>query len=231
MGGGAGRRVEVELLSTGDVHDDIEEQELARSEGTNHHATSAEADSAELHETNLGSNAAQAGGNGALATSAGLVHLGEQGVSRVRDDGSAHTSNHTRQQGSTQLGATGQLGLGLAHSGGDAVSSLALHGELGHGVGNLLHENGAETRVKTLDQTLLGKKLASAGDEAVGEGRLGHEADTGGLEGAQEDIGDELSHGGRGQVDGGLVVPGLLVTKVLGELHLEELDTTELEPT
>lgn len=231
VSGGAGRGVEVELLSASDVHDDVEEQELARSEGTNHHATGAEAHGAELHEANLGGNAAQAGGNGALTAGAGLVHLGEQGVGRVGDNGRAHSGNHTRQQGGTQLGATSQLGLGLAHSGGDAVSSLTLHGELGHSVRNLLHQDGAETRVETLDQTLLGEELASAGDQAVGEGGLGHQADTGGLEGAQEDIGDELSHGGRRQVDGGLVVPGLLVTKVLGELHLEELDTTELEPT
>ena len=57
------------------------------------------------------------------------------------------------------------------------------------------------------------------------------QSDAGGLQGAQEDISDELGHGGRCQVDGSLVVPGLLVTKVLCELNLEEFDTSELEPT
>lgn len=231
VGGGAGRGVEVELLGTGDVHDDVEEQELTSSEGTDHHATGTEAHSAQLHKANLGGNAAQTGGNGTLATGAGLVHLGEQGVSRVGDHRRAHTSNHTRQQGGAELNATGEIGLGLAHGGSDAVSSLALHGELGHGVGNLLHQDRTETRVEALDEALLGEELASTGDQAVGEGGLGHQADTGGLKGAQEDISDELSHGGRRQVDSSLVVPGLLITKVLGELYLEKLNTTELEPT
>jgi hypothetical protein len=229
--GGVGRRVEVELLSTSHLHDNVEQQELTGGQGTDHNATGSEADSAQLDEADLTGDSAESGHDGALATGTGLVHLGQQGVGRVGDDGRAHTGNHTGGQGHTELGAADQLSLGLAHGGGHAVSSLALHGELGHGVGDLLHQNGAEAGVEALDQALLGEQLGGTAHEATGEGGLGHEADTGGLQGAQEDISDELGHGGRRQVDGSLVVPGLLVTKILGELHLEELHTTELEPT
>lgn len=231
VGSLGGRGVEVELLRTSDVHDDVEQQELAGGQGADHHATGAQAHSAQLHEADFGGDAAQAGGDGAFSASTGLVHLGEQGVGGVGDDRSAHSGNHTRGQSHAELGGAGEVGLGLAHGGSHTVSSLALHGELGHGVGDLLHQDGAETRVEALDETLLSHQLAGAADQAGGEGGLGHQTDTGGLQGAKEDIGDELSHGGRGQVDRGLVVPGLLLAQVLGELHLEELHTSELEPT
>ena len=227
----SGRGVEVELLGTSQVHDQVEQQELTSGQGANHHASGAQAHSAELDKANLGGDAAQTGHDRTSATSAGLVDLGQQSVGRVGDDGSAHTGNHTGGKGHTELGATGEVSLGLAHRGSDAVSSLALHGELSHGIGDLLHQDGTEARVEASEDALLGHESASAADQARGEGGLGHQTDTGGLQRAQEDISDELSHGGRCQVDGGLVVPGLLVTQVLGELDLEELNTTELEPT
>jgi len=67
-------------------------------------------------------------------------------------------------------------------------------------------------------------------DRFVERSILGDEADAAGLVGAEEDVGDELGHGGGGEVDGRLVVPGGLVADGLGDVDLEKLDTTELEP-
>eukprot|EP00973_Karenia_brevis_P091668 12408577-Karenia_brevis.AAC.1 len=66
------RVVEVELLSTGEVHDNIEEQELASSQGTNHDATGTKTNSAQLEEANLAGNSAKAGHDRTLSTSTSL---------------------------------------------------------------------------------------------------------------------------------------------------------------
>ena len=113
---------------------------------------------------------------------------------------------------------------------GDALGRSALDGKLGHGVRDLLHADRAEAGVETAEDTLLLDEAGGAADEAAGKGRVGDEADTGGLKRAEEDVGDELGAGGGAEVDGGLVVPGALVAEDLPGLDLEELDTTELEP-
>lgn len=61
------------------------------------------------------------------------------------------------------------------------------------------------------------------GTEALGEGGVGDGADADGLEGAEEEIGDELGHGGRGEVDAGAAVPGLLLGHGVGHADLEEV--------
>ncbi len=221
----------MELLSASQVHDHVEQQELTGGQGADHDATGAQAHGAQLGEADLLGDVDQTRGDGSGSSGAGLVDLRQQGVGRVGDDGGAHSGNHTGSQRHTQLGSTDQLGLGLAHGGGHAVGGLALDGELGHGVGHLLEQDGSEAGVESLEETIGGEQLGGTIEQTTGEGGLRHEADAGGLQRAEEDIGDGLGHGGRGQVDGGLVVPGLLVTQVLGELDFEELNTSELEPT
>lgn len=98
------------------------------------------------------------------------------------------------------------------------------------GLDLLLEEHGAETRVESAD-TLVLEDLAEAADETAGELGLGDETDTGGLQGAQGDIGEELSSGRRGEVDSGAVVGGGLQAELVDPLLLEELVTTELEGT
>lgn len=66
---------------------------------------------------------------------------------------------------------------------------------------------------------------------ALGEGGVRDGLDTDGLEGAQEQVSNELSHSRGGEVDGGSVLPGLPLSELLGEVHLEELDSSELEPS
>jgi hypothetical protein len=172
------------------------------------------------------------------------------------------------------------------------------------------------TRVEALHHALGSRQLRHTVHDALGEGRLGHQPDAGGLQRAEEDVGDELGHGsgrlriharcqrgargwrqqlqrqrerarmgstchggrwaatdstllthrakppsrcvshvqsvaphavascqglaqqvcvaktpdGAHQVDGGLVVPGLLVADGVRDVDLEELDAAELEP-
>ena len=58
-----------------------------------------------------------------------------------------------------------------------------------------------------------------------------YQADARGLERAEEDVGDELGHGGGAEVDIGAVVPRTLLAHPGREVDLEELDAAELEPT
>ena len=94
----------------------------------------------------------------------------------------------------------------------------------------LLEQDGSETRVEGTD-TLVLQDLGESTNKAVGEGWVTDETDTGSLERAEGDIGEELSDGGRGEVDGSAVVGGSLVTDKVDGLLLEELVTSELEGT
>ena len=225
------RVVEVELLGTSKVHDDIEEQELTSSQGTDHNATGAKTNSAQLDEANLVGDAAQAGHDGTVTTSTSLVDLGEQGISRVGDDSGGNTGNDTGEEGDTQLGTTLQLGQLLAHGSGDGLSGGTLDSELGHGVWDLLHQDRTEARVETLDEALLLQQSGGSREKTVGEAGVGDQADTSGLKRAQEDIGDELSSSRGAKVDTSAVIPSGLLTDGLGNVDLEELHTAELEPT
>lgn len=92
----------------------------------------------------------------------------------------------------------------------------------------LLEEDGTETSVESTD-TLILEHLGEATNETVGVGGLRDETDTGGLEGAQGNVGEELGGTGRGEVDGSAVVGGSLVAKLVDALLLEQLVTAELE--
>lgn len=92
----------------------------------------------------------------------------------------------------------------------------------------LLEENGTETGVESTD-TLVLQDLAEPTDKTVGEGGLRDETDTGGFERAQSDVGKEFTKSGGSEVDGGTVVDGILITKQIDALLLEELVSTELE--
>lgn len=94
----------------------------------------------------------------------------------------------------------------------------------------LLEENGSETGVEGTD-TLVLEHLGEATNETVGVGGLGDETDTGGLERAEGNVGEELGGSRGSQVDGSSVVGGSLLAKSVDELGLEELVTTELEGT
>lgn len=94
----------------------------------------------------------------------------------------------------------------------------------------LLEQDGTETRVEGTD-TLVLQDLAESTDKTVGKGRVGNETNTGGLKRAQGDVSEELSAGGRGEVDSSAVVAGRLVADHVDGLLLEELVSSELEGT
>ena len=222
--------VEVELGCSKSTHDGVKDSELSGREGSNHDTTGDKSDSAELPETNLASNVGKTGHHGTVTSGTSLVHLGEQSVGGVRDDGGGNSSNHTRQEGDSNVDIARELIRCLAHGAVEGVGGRSLHGEFGHGVGDLLGKDGGETGVET-NESLGSGHLDESISEAGGEGGVGHGADAHGLERAEEDICDKLGSGGGSEVNGGLVVPGLFLSERLGEVDLDELDSSELEPT
>jgi hypothetical protein len=158
----------------------------------------------------------------------GLVDLGEHGIGGLRDNGGSETGHQTRAKVGNSLHTIGHVLLGELVE--DSLRDLLEDDELGHGVRDLLEQNGTETGVESTEALVL-DNLAEARNETAGVGGLGDETDTGGLERAQGDIGEELSSGGRGQVDSSSVLGSGLVAKSIDPLLLEELVTTELQGT
>jgi len=223
--------VEVELLGTGGGHDGVEDTELTGGQGTDHDATGTEPSEAQLLETNFASEVEEAGHDGASAAGGlGLVDEGQEGVSRMGDDGSGNTGDDTSGHRDGQLLTIGRVGGRATDDAVHDISGFALDGELGHSVRNLLEQDGTEAGVETADETVLLDDLGEGRDQSGGELGVRHQANAGGLEGAQEDVGDELSAGSGGEVDGGFVGPGLLFACGVSHVDLEELDTAELEP-
>ena len=94
----------------------------------------------------------------------------------------------------------------------------------------LLEEDGSESRVERADTLSLGD-LAETADEAGSELGVRDETDTGSLERAEGNVGEELGACGGSEVDGGTVVGGGLVSEERDGLLLEELVSSELEGT
>ena len=88
----------------------------------------------------------------------------------------------------------------------------------------LLEQDGTETRVEGTD-TLVLQDLGETADETVGEGGLGDETDTGGLQGAEGDVGEELGGGRGGEVDGSAVVLSILVADEVDALFGDDDDS------
>lgn len=201
--------------------------ELTGSEGANHEETSSDTGVGatetelltDLHETT----------DGALTgETLGLVDLGEHGVGGLRDDSGGETSNETGTKVDTSLSTVGQVL--LVNLLVDGLGDLLENDELGHGVGDLLEQDGSESRVEGSDALLL-EDTAETAEETASEGRLGNETDTGGLEGAESNVGHELGAGRGGEVDSSAVVSSGLVAELVDGLLLEELVTSELEGT
>ena len=73
-------------------------------------------------------------------------------------------------------------------------------------------------------------ELRETSTETLGEGRVGDGADADGFERAEEEVGNELGHGGGGEVDGSFVLPSGPFADGFGDVDLEEFDTSEFEP-
>jgi len=200
--------------------------ELTGGQSTNHEKTGAETSIAAT-DTKLLTDLDQSAGGSLTRETLGLVDLGKHGVSGLRDNGGGETSDETRSQ--VDSGLCSIRGSVLVDNGlVDCFGSLLVDNELGHGVRNLLEQDGAETTVESTDTFIL-ENLAETANKAGGEGGLGNKTDTGGFEGAQGNVGEEFGSGSRGKVDGGSVVGSSLITEQVDGLLLEELVTSELE--
>ena len=140
--------MEVEFAGAKGIHDGVEDTELSGGEGTDHDATGEKADGAKVDEASLAGNSHETGHHGALSAGSLLVDLGEEGVGGVGDDGRGNTGNDTRGEGDTDVGSRGKLRGALAHGTVDGIGGGALDGELGHGVGDLLAEDGDKAGVE-----------------------------------------------------------------------------------
>lgn len=215
------------LSSTQNSLDVSVDGELTSGDSSNHDSTS----------TNTGERATDTElltdldetGDGTLSwETLGLVDLAEHGVGWLGNNGSGNTSNETRAQVNGGLGSGG--GSGLVDALVDGLSDLLVDDELGHGVWNLLEQDGAETSVESAN-TLVLQHLGETTNETVGIGWLRDKTDTGGLERAESDIGEELGKSGGTKVDSCSVLTSSLVTKEVDGLLLEQFITSELEGT
>ena len=156
----------------------------------------------------------------------GLVDFGKHGVGGLGDQGSGETGDQARSQVDDGLGSIRSSV--LVDGAVDLLGNLFIDDELGHGVRDLLEENGAEAAVESTDSFLAGD-LAEPRDKAGREGWFGDKTNTGRFEGAEGNVGKELGGGGGGEVDGGSVVRGGLIAKEVDGLLLEEFVTSKLE--
>lgn len=84
----------------------------------------------------------------------------------------------------------------------------------------LLEQDRTESGVESTD-SLTSEHLSEASNETIGVCWVGNETDTGGLERAQGNIGEELGGGGRCQVNGSSVLLGGLISENVDGLLLE----------
>jgi len=122
----------------------------------------------------------------------GLVELGNDGVSRVRDDGTEHTSDVTSGKGDNQLFRLGAFITRL----GDNILIEGFHGllkagELHHGVGDLSAPQGHQTLVEAVHALVL-HDLGGTFPQSAGKARHGLDADLNGFHGGKGNISEEL---------------------------------------
>ena len=200
---------------------------MTSGKGTDHDETSAHSGE-ETGGAELTGHLDQSRGGSLSGSSLGLVDLGQESVGGLRDDGGGHTGDETGRQVETGLLSTSERVLGLAGSGEDLLDGNLEDGELGHGVRDLLEQDGAETGVESAGALLSEDSEETAG-KAVGEARLGDESDSGGLKRAEGNVGEELGDTGGTEVDGLSVLSSSVNADVVDGLLLPELVTTELE--
>ena len=224
-----GRIVEMELLNSHERHQAVKNQELSCCQGADHDAPWSKTSGAKLHEASLFGNVCQAGEHSTISSCTLLVDLWKEWVCRVWNDGCSHSSNEARSDGNAHLGSAAHV-LSFGRQGTvNGNLCAALNCKLCHGVGDLLEQNWNKASVPAHDP-LSGDQLLHGGKGALGKGWVRHLTNSGCFQGAQEDIRDELRASRSTKHDRCLHVPSLLITQRLGEVDLEKLIATELEP-
>jgi hypothetical protein len=117
---------------------------LTSGEGTDHDQSSTHTGE-ETTGAKLTGHLDESGGGSLSWGTLGLVDLGKQGVGGLRDNGSGHTSDQTSRQVESGLLSASQGVLGLASGSENLLNGDLEDGELGHGVWDLLEQDGTET--------------------------------------------------------------------------------------
>jgi hypothetical protein len=117
---------------------------LSGGEGTDHDETSTHTGE-ETGGAELAGHLDETRGDRLAGSALGLVDLGEEGVGGLGDDGGGHTGDETTTEVEGGGLSAGELALGLTPDLEDLLHSDLVHGELGHGVRDLLEQDGAET--------------------------------------------------------------------------------------
>ena len=163
--------------------------ELTGGQGTNHEQSGTDTTVATTQSKLLGDLDQSAGG--ALTWKAlCLVDLGKHSVGGLRDNGGSETGDQTRSQVDNSLCSI-RSGVLIDKVLEDSLDDLLKDDEFGHGVGNLLEQDWAETTVESANTFSL-EDLAETANEAGSKGRFGDETDTGGFERAKSNVGKEL---------------------------------------
>jgi len=194
---------------------------LETGEGTNHEDTGTET-SPEAGETDSAVNLA----SGATL----LVHDGDHGVSGVRHNSAENTSPVTSHEGNHKLEVLGVALTGGSENVGVEVShSLFESNELHDGVRDLSAPEGSDTLVETAPALSL-HDLGPCLTEGSGESTLVRSlhSNFSSFEGAESDIGDELSAGGGDSETDSLVLGGVLLADSELVDIFEDLVETEL---
>lgn len=134
--------------------------ELTSSESANHEETSANTSIATT-EAKLLSNLEQTACCAFAGEALSLVDLREHSIRGLGDDGGGETSDETGAEVDSRVHSWGS-GL-LVNLAVDCLGDLLVDDELGHGVRDLLEEDGAKARVEGQD-TLIPQDLAKAAD-------------------------------------------------------------------
>merc|ERR1719233_2593288 len=193
-----------------------------RSEGTNHDDPRSQASPHSFQS--------QSSSRIPNSTTTGLVHVAHDGVSRVRDHCTEHSSNVTSGKCDYKLLALGALSPRLGHQiGVDGLHGALEAGELHHGVGDLPSPQGNQGLVKST-QTLCildGRKSPPESSWESPRKRSLH-SDLAGLQGRQSNICEELCRCRGNQVQGGSVEESILLSHHASVEILENLIETKL---
>lgn len=160
-------------------------------------------------DTQLLRNLDQPGGSTFTRKPLGLVDLRQHGVCRLGNNRRRETSNQTRAKVDTGLRSIAERR--LVDPAVDGLRNLLVDDELRHRVRNLFEQDGPEPGVESTD-TLILQDLGKPREKTTGKVGLGNETDTGSLERAESDIGEELSKRRRGKIDSSSVVASGIIT-------------------
>ena len=203
----------------------IIDEPLKSSQGSDHNNPGSESlpEAAKAKGFNCGTNA------GARS----LVQVRDKGVGGVGDDGAEDASNVTSCEGHNKLFTLGALCPGLGnHMFVESHNGLLKAGKLHHGVGDLPAPEGDQGLVEAID-ALSSQDLGEGPSQGGGEGAHGGGLDPhlARLHGGEGNVSEELSRGGRCQVESGHVEVSVLLSHGIAIDLLEDLIEAKLAET